>query len=846
MASRGTPDPSRTHFATIHTWIPSALAVVLATLALSLLSSAMLLELPSGPTWLLLIAVFAVGESTVVHFELRQQTVSWTVTEIPLVIGLLVFGPLPTLIARALIIAIVLAIDRYSVVKIVFNVAIAITEVAAAGWILHVFGFTEVSEPSTWFGIIVTLLATGALGIGCIALAILATEGRISQRFWSTLAVPQLFLAPATATVGVIVLILLEISPWAGLLAAFMLGLFVLLYRRYAAAAQDRRSLAEVFDFAQMVQNAGSDSDGERVILEAVREKFNAARAALWIPSHLDQGPRSLAVAGDGATSYPGPDDPEDVIRLRTTADQRARLVVRGRASPDELTGLRRRGVTELLGVPLETETAEAGYLEVCDRNGDVLQFTATDVELMQSLATHVAASVRQRQLQDKIRYDAAHDQVTDLPNRFWLTATIDAYLATDRVRRRLALLVAEIDGFAQVNETLGHAAGDEFLQVIATSITEHAPADATVARVGGAQFALVLPDVNVVQAEREATRLCRAVSNRVQVAGLQLSAELTVGVAVAPMHGSSAGLLIQRADVAVLAARTAGQVTATYSPAMDEQSLRRLQLGAELPDAIDSSEISVFFQPIVGAKAGEIAAVELLSRWTHPQLGSVTPDEFIPLAERIGQITPLTRRVLRTGLQRCQAWLDEGVLISIAVNLSAQSLVEPGFVDEVSDTLAMHHFPPKLLTFEITEGSVIGDELALPALNQLHELGVRLSIDDFGTGYSSLSYLRRLPIDEVKIDKSFVLSLSTDPETNTIARSIIDLAHDLGLRVVAEGVEDELTRDLLTNMNCDFLQGYLVSRPLSEPNLSGWLIARTASRPVDRNRSQRKLYIIR
>jgi len=846
MASRDTPDPSRTHFATIHTWIPSALAVVLATLALFLLSSAMLLELPSGPTWLLLIAVFAVGESTVVHFELRQQTVSWTVTEIPLVIGLLVFGPLPTLIARALIIAIVLAIDRYSVVKIVFNVAIAITEVAAAGWVLHVFGFTEVSEPSTWFGIIVTLLATGALGIGCIALAILATEGRISQRFWSTLAVPQLFLAPATATVGVIVLILLEISPWAGLLAAFMLGLFVLLYRRYAAAAQDRRSLAEVFDFAQMVQNAGSDSDGERVILEAVREKFNAARAALWISSHLDQGPRSLAVAGDGATSYPGPDDPEDVIRLRTTADQRARLVVRGRASPDELTGLRRRGVTELLGVPLETETPEPAYLEVCDRNGSVLQFAAADVELMQSLATHVSAALRQRQLLDKIRYDAAHDQVTDLPNRFWLTAMIDAHLDADPVHRRLALLVADIDGFAQVNETLGHAAGDELLRVIASALQEHAPPDARVARVGGAQFAIMLADANLDRAETEATRLSRAVSSRVQVAGLQLTADLTLGVAVAPLHGCSAGPLLQHADVAVLAARTRGLSTATYSSAMDEQSMRLLRLGADLPEAIESSQITVVFQPIVGTATGEIAAVELLSRWTHPQLGPITPDEFIPLAERIGQITPLTRRVLRTALQRCQAWLDEGVVISMAVNLSAACLVEPGFVDEVAETLAEHGFPSELLTFEITEGSVIGDEMALPALNHLHELGVGLSVDDFGTGYSSLSYLRRLPIDEVKIDKSFVLSMSTDPGTKTIARSIIDLAHNLGLRVVAEGVEDELTRHLLANMNVDFLQGYLVSRPLSEANLASWLTARTATQPVDQDRSQRKLYIIR
>ena len=847
MAWRAKADLGSPRHAALKDWIPSGLSALLAGVALVLLFSVQTPELPKNPLWLMLIVAFLVSESTLVHFEFRHQTVGWAVSEIPLVVGLLAFGPVPTILARGLAILIVLVLTGYKPSKIVFNVSVAVFEGAVAGWLLQLFGLSLLTEPIAWFSIIAILLFTSSLGIACIAAAILLTEGRISRHFWSTMALPQLFFSPTTATVGVVVLLLLEISPWAGLLAAVVLGLFVLLYRRYATAAQDRRSLAQVYEFSEKVKSSGSDSAGEVVILAAVREKFNAARAALLIPAYLDQGPRLLAVTEDGNDSYPGPDDADDVIRLGTTAAQGARLVAQGgRPTPGELRALHRRGVSELICVPLDTVTREPGYLEVCDRNGSVLQFSAADVELMESLATHVAGALRARQLSDKIRYDAAHDQVTDLPNRFWLTAAIDAYLAADRVHRRLALLVVEIDGFAQIKETLGHAAGDEFLQVIAASIAEHAPADATVARVGAAQFALVLHEVNVVQAEREAARLCRAVSDRVQVAGLQLSAELTVGVAVAPMHGSSADPLIQRADVAVVAARSAGQSSATYSPAMDEQSLRRLQLGAELPDALESPDLSVFFQPIVGAKAGEIAAIELLSRWTHPRLGPVSADEFIPLAERIGQITPLTRRVLNTGMQRCRTWLDEGVMISIAVNLSAQTLVEPGFVDEVADRLAMHRLPPKLLTFEITEGSVIGDALALPALDQLHELGVRLSIDDFGTGYSSLSYLCRLPIDEVKIDKSFVLGLSTDPGTNTIARSIIDLAHKLDLRVVAEGVEDELTRDLLTSMGCDFLQGYLVSRPLSEPNLGSWLTARTATRPVDQNRSQRKLYIIR
>ncbi len=833
--------------AAITTWLPASFVVALATASLVLLSTATRLSVPESFVWLCMIVAFVLAEFTIIHFEFRKQTVSWPTSEIPMVVGFFLFGPAPTVIASAAAVAIVTVKNGYRPVKVVFNVAVAVVEVALAGWIIHAFGLTDFTSPRTWLGVIAALLFTGAVSIGCIALAILITEGAVSTSFWLSLVVPLFVIVPMSAAVGLVVLLLIEVSPWALILAAVMLSAFVLLYRRYAAAAQDRRSLSEVYAFAEVVQSAASRGDGGLVVLEAIREKFNAARACLWIPAYLDQGPRVLTASDHGNQPYPGPADLDDGIRTQVMTGVSEGLFAEGpRSSPTELASLRRRGVSELLAVRLETEHFEPAYLEVCDRNGSVLHFSRTDVELMQSLATHVEAALRQRQLLDKIRYDAAHDQVTDLPNRFWLAGTIDAHLEADPVHRRLGLLVADIDGFAQVNETLGHAAGDEMLRVIAAALTEHAPPDATVTRVGGAQFAVVLPQADIARAESEATRLCREVSSRVEVSGLHLTAALTLGVAVAPLHGVSAGPLLQHADVAVLAARTRGLSTATYTPAMDQQSLRRLQLSAELADAVESSQISVVFQPIVGAATGEIAAVELLARWTHPRLGLISPDEFIPLAERIGLITPLTRRMLRTALQRSQAWLEDGIVISMAVNLSAVCLTEPGFVDEVAATLREHAFPPELLTFEITEGSVIGETLALPALERLHALGVGLSVDDFGTGYSSLSYLRRLPIDEVKIDKSFVLGMSTDPGTKTIARSIIDLAHNLGLRVVAEGVEDELTRHLLTNMNCDFLQGYLVSRPLTEGNLANWLTERTATQPVDRDRSRRKLYIIR
>jgi len=763
-----------------------------------------------------------------------------------MIIGLIKFGIVPSLICRGIAVSLVFLYKRYSAPKVIFNVANALLETCVAGGIFLALGWTDPLSPATWFGAVLVLLVSGSIGLLFISGAILATEGGISRSFALSLVIPLLVVCPLASFVGVLVLITTELSVWGIALAAAMLAAFAVLYRRYAASAQDRRRLSDVYAFAEVVERADNDDNGALVILGAIRERFNAARAALWIPPHLDQGSRLLCVSSNGATAYPGPDDPHDAIRLETMSSEGARLIARRtRPSPRELTSLDTRGVSQLLAVALETQARDPGYLEVCDRNASVLQFTAADVELLQSLATHVEAALRQRQLQDKIRYDAAHDPVTDLPNRFWLTAVIDAHLSL-AAQRSLAVIVADIDGFAQVNETLGHSAGDELLRVVARSLSAHAPLGTQVARVGGAQFAVVLPDANLERVEEEAAALRRLMTSRVLVAGMQLTAELTLGIAVAPLHGDSSELLLQRADVALMSARTRGLPSGMYSSAMDEQSLRRLQLGAELADAIDNGEISVAFQPIVAAGTGEIVAVELLSRWTHPRLGPVGPDEFIPLAERIGLITRLTHRVLRTAVQRCQAWLDDGLVISMAINLSAVTLAEAGFVDEVPKMLGEHGFPAELLTFEITEGSFIGEGLALPALERLHDLGVRLSVDDFGTGYSSLSYLRRLPIDEVKIDKSFVLSMSTDPGTSTIARSIIDLAHGLGLRVVAEGVEDELTRDLLTKMGCDFLQGYLVSRPLTDANLSSWLTARTATERVDQGRSRRKLYVIR
>jgi diguanylate cyclase (GGDEF)-like protein len=584
---------------------------------------------------------------------------------------------------------------------------------------------------------------------------------------------------------------------------------------------------------------------GTRQIVQAVRDLLNADRVALWLPPYLDEAPRLVVAAEDGSVWYDGPGDPDDVLRRRAVASTDGPVLVSlGRADEEEAAALARRGVSDLLGAAVMTAAGEPGYLEVCDRRSDVVSFGDSDRAALDSMITHVNAAIRQQHLLAQIRYDADHDRLTGLPNRQRLAAEIGQLLSADPVGARAGLILAALGNYTEVTDTLGHAASDELLLVTAGLLREHAPPQALLARMEGEQFAVLLPGLSLAATERAARRLREAASTRARVAGLDLEVTLTIGVAAAPVHGTDAGMLMQRADVALLAATGSGGV-ASYHPVLDQQSLRRLQLGTELEQAMADGQISVVFQPIIDAQTSDLVSVETLVRWAHPRYGPIAPDDFIHLAEQIGRIGAVTDHVLDLALARCRRWLDQDIALSVAVNLSAHCLTEPDLVSRIRRALQRHGVPGELLTLELTEGSVVDDSVRdSTVLADLHALGLRLSMDDFGTGYSSLSQLRQLPIDEVKIDKSFVLGMSTSQGESFIARSIIELAHNLGLRVVAEGVEDELTRNLLAEMGCDKLQGFLVSRPLPDDRLESWLLARTGVRSAAPGATHRRLFV--
>jgi diguanylate cyclase (GGDEF)-like protein len=807
-----------------------------------------------GPAWttpaplpvLALIAAFLLTESVQLHLEVREQTISASPTELAIVVGLVEIGGFWTAFARVLAVVVVMGLRRSPTAKLVFNAGLAVIELAAALAVLSVLPRLDVARPTSWLTLVVVMLVIWLVGVLGVGVAVTLTEGFPGWSFWIG-ALPNALVGPLCVVVAVIALLVTRETSWAWALIVPLLVAGVLLFRQSSHTSRERRTVQQVYDFARRVELVSPDEAGTREIVRAVRELLNADRAAIWLPPYLDEGPQLVVDAADGDLAwYDGPGDPDDLVRRRALSPGSAGSVLLSAARADgpELAALRRRGAREVLGAPVTTAAGEPGFLEVCDRRGDIVSFIDGDRGALDSMLTHVNAAIRQQQLLSRIRHDADHDGLTGLPNRQRLAAEIDALLGADPENARAGLVLAALDGYTDVTDTLGHAASDELLLVTAGLLREHAPPQAVVARMEGGQFAVLLPGLSLAATERAARRLREAASTRARVAGLDLEVSLTIGVAAAPVHGSDAGTLIQRADVALLAAHTSAGV-ATYHPVLDQQSLRRLQLGTEIETAMADGQISVVFQPIIDSRTADIVSVETLVRWHHPRYGDIPPEDFISLAEQIGRIGSLTDHVLGLALDRCRRWLDQDIALSVAVNLSARCLVEPDLVDRVRNALREHGVPGELLTLELTEGSVVDDTVRnSTVLADLHALGLRLSMDDFGTGYSSLSQLRLLPIDELKIDKSFVLGMSTSQNESFIARSIVELAHNLGLRVVAEGVEDEVTRDLLAQMGCDKLQGFLVSRPLPEDRLEGWLLARTGVRSAPPGATHRRLFV--
>jgi diguanylate cyclase (GGDEF)-like protein len=419
-----------------------------------------------------------------------------------------------------------------------------------------------------------------------------------------------------------------------------------------------------------------------------------------------------------------------------------------------------------------------------------------------------------------RLRHQAVHDALTGLPNRALLHRRATRALRGGELG---AMLLIDLDRFKEVNDTLGHDYGDELLRQVAGRLGRALRRGDTLARLGGDEFAVLLeglPDRGAVA--ELAGRLQDALREPIALRGVAVELEASIGVALYPEHGTTVGTLLQRADVAMYEAKRGHHGVMTYSADRDPYSADRLGLLAELRRAIEHDELVLHYQPKVAVATGALTGVEALVRWQHPARGLLGPDEFVPLAESTGAVADLTRWVVGRALAQQRAWREDGLDIPVAVNLAAANIVDVTLPDAIGELLERHGVSGDRLECEISEHTVMADpRRCAEVLDRIRALGVRLSLDDFGTGHSSLAYLKRLPLDEVKIDRSFVSGMVEDENDAVIVRSTIDLARNLGLCVVAEGVETAEVMDALAALSCDVAQGYFISRPLPAHELS-------------------------
>jgi diguanylate cyclase (GGDEF)-like protein len=438
----------------------------------------------------------------------------------------------------------------------------------------------------------------------------------------------------------------------------------------------------------------------------------------------------------------------------------------------------------------------------------------------------------KREQAESLLAFQALHDALTGLPNKAYLLERIGEELETSGANgATCAVVLFDLDHFKDINDTLGHRYGDRVLTEIGPRVSGVLREHDTLARLGGDEFCLLLPDVGAeADAVQIARRILGALEEPFEIDGLNLGIEASCGISMGPVHGSSADLLLQRADVAMYVAKEAHSGVTVYSSSLDPNSADHLALLGDLRHAVTRDQFILHYQPKASMASQRVSGVEALIRWQHPTQGLLFPDRFIPEAERSGLIEPMTQWVLDEALGQCRRWLDQrgrslGPELTVAVNLSTRSLLDSSLPSNVLASLARWKVPARMLELEITETIIMSDPIgARRVLTELAEMGLTISIDDFGTGYSSLAYLRDLPVTQLKIDRSFVREMGTDLDDAVIVRSVVDLARNLGLQTVAEGVEDEATWEQLTALGCDSAQGYFLARPMPVDAFDTWL----------------------
>jgi diguanylate cyclase (GGDEF)-like protein len=414
---------------------------------------------------------------------------------------------------------------------------------------------------------------------------------------------------------------------------------------------------------------------------------------------------------------------------------------------------------------------------------------------------------------------------VTGLPNRTQLQERLHQTLTQADAERPVSLLILDLDHFKEVNDAFGHHVGDRLLQQVGPRIQGVVRNTDLIARLGGDEFAVLLNGTDSAHARQVAEKIIQVMQRPFEIDGHPLAVEASLGIVTAPEDGRTADILIRRADLTMYVAKRTRGSAAAYDPQFEQEGAGHLSLMAELRKAISENGLTLHYQPIVELNSGRAVRFEALLRWNHPRLGMVPPDQFIPFAERTGVIQPLTDWVIKAAVADMDRWQEAGQRLQVAVNVSVRNLLDGSFPDRVARLIEPASGGPAGVTLEVTESLLMAEpERIIERMLMLRRLGVRLSVDDFGTGYSSLAYLARFPVQEMKIDRSFTSGLVDDSNRVAIVRAAVDLGHNLRLEVVAEGVEDRRTLELLSALGCDTAQGYFIGKPMPADDVLRWM----------------------
>jgi diguanylate cyclase (GGDEF)-like protein len=787
-----------------------------------------LLDGPGALGWCLaLLVMFALTEGFAIHVRVRRGGHAMSITEIPMVIGLTMLNPLLVVAARTVGAAAGLAVLRHQRGrKLAFNIA-QISLQATVG--IAVFGALAnpadgMNGPRDWLAAYAAMLAADMLAIILLTTVISLHDDPSEWRRLPS-AMKGLGLVLIATSIALISAIAIQSSPYTVAILAVLYGVVHVAYRGYVRQSLGNEQVENLYAFTSALDSSLDTGQLTRVILSQVRDELRASDVELIVPPGATQPGLRVRLSGQGKID-------------ETLLYESAPGTWWGPAVAGELVFLpadpaRTDGPVDAMAVPVPMGPDLTGVLVVTESLPDITTFTAEQLRLLQAMANHASVALSNAWLVDRLREEAMekehlalHDSLTGLPNRRHLYRMLDAALAEQPDTGTItAVLMMDLDRFKEINDGLGHDVGDTLLRVVGGRLRDRLDGRGTVARLGGDEFAILIRVSSPEDATAVGHELARDLEHPVHIDHVTLYARASIGIALAPEHGRDSGTLLRRADVAMYAAKQARSGVRVYRASDDQNTPHRLALIGELRKAVEDKQTLVVFQPKVDPVTGAVVGAEALSRWHHPEHGLIAPDLFVPLAEHSGLIRPLTMHVLEIALRNCAAWRSTGNDLHVAVNLSPNTLSDDTLPEVITRLLAENDVPATALTLEITEGTLMADpDGGLVTLDRLRRLGIKISIDDFGTGYSSLGRLRDLPIDEVKIDKSFVQRAAHDHRDQALTRSIVQLGHALGLHVVAEGVEDEATYHYLAGIGCNVVQGYHISRPLPEDKFATWL----------------------